>query len=104
MFFEIADVNKSIECLEDLTYNSHNDVKDEYKQFTLEDARQLENDVDKKTQALSESNGFDDEKEAEDSGVNASQLLAGNRVEKEGFFSIICQTIKSLQDGTFWAN
>ena len=83
----LRDVSKSLERLVHTYNDSRNEVKNEYKDFTLGDARKLQDEIERKIEALSDSIDSDDEKEAEDGeAVDSSEFLRCNSVEKQGFF------------------
>merc|ERR1711951_305013 len=86
----LDDVYKTIERLrDDEDQNSFIEPKDDYKEYTLEDARQLQKDIEKKIQDLADSNHSDDEEAEDDEAVHDMQYLGSIRVNEEGFFFYI---------------
>ena len=83
----LDDVYKSLERLrDDEDQSSFFEAKDDYKEFTLEDARQLQKDVDKKIKDLADSKHSDDEEAEDDEAVHDMQYLGSIRVNEEGFY------------------
>ena len=83
----LDDVFKTIERLrDDGDQNSFIEAKDDYKKFTLEDARQLQKDIQKKIQDLADSKHSDDEEAEDDEAVHDMQYLGSIRVNEEGFY------------------
>ena len=88
----LADVFKSIERLAPISDEQSDQSIDDYKQFTLEDARTLEKNIDEQIEALSHSSVIDDEKEPEDiEDGNSSPVLGCDSVEKQGSFYNVSQ-------------
>ena len=88
----LADVFKSIERLAPANDNLSDQTLDDYKEFTLEDARTLEKKIDEQIEALSYSSDIDDEKEPEDiEDGNSSPVLGCDSLEKQGFFDNMSQ-------------
>ena len=89
----LADVSKSIERLAPTSDEQSYPSIDDYKQFTLEDARTLEKNIDEQIEALSHSSDIDDEKEPEDiEDGNSSPVLGCDSVEKQGFLTVCPKT------------
>ncbi|MEL7307595.1 MAG: AAA family ATPase, partial [Pseudomonadota bacterium] len=82
----LDDVFNSLERLRDEDQKGFSESKDEYKKFTLEDARQLKNDVDKKIQDLADSKDSDDEEAEDDEAVYNMKYLGCIRVNEEAFY------------------
>ena len=82
----LNDVFNSLERLRDDDQKGFIESKDEYKKFTLEDARQLKNDVDKKIQDLADSKDSDDEEAEDDEAVYNMRYLGCIRVNEEAFY------------------
>ena len=88
----LTDVSKTMERLSIGSHHHSKYPNEEYKQFTLEDARVLQKQIDEKIEALLVSSDIDDEKEAEDCEPSSSSLFLGcDSVEKQGFFDKMAQ-------------
>ena len=88
----LADVFKSIERLAPANDNLSDQTLDDYKEFTVEDAFNLEKKIDEQIQALSDSISIDDEREPEDSEQgNSSTVLGCDIADKQGFFNNMSQ-------------
>ena len=83
----LNDVYKSLERLkDDDDQKGFNEEKDDYKEFTLEDACKLQENVDKKIQDLADSKHSDDEEAEDDEAVSNMRCLGCLRVNEEGFY------------------
>ena len=82
----LADVSKSIERLSRGSCDHSDHLQDDYKEFSLEDARTLEKEIDEKVEALSNSGDIEDEKEPEDGEYGNSSPFLRCDSEGKGFF------------------
>ena len=82
----LADVSKSIERLAHCAHYQSDHSNDDYKDFSLEDAHNLEKEIEEKIEALSDSNDMDDEKEPDDCDLGSSSPFLRTNSKGEGFF------------------
>ena len=82
----LADVSKSIERLAHCAHFQSDHSNDDYKDFSLEDAHNLEKEIEEKIEALSDSNDMDDEKEPDDCDLGSSSPFLRTNSKGEGFF------------------
>ena len=82
----LNDVFNSLERLRDDDQKGFIESKDDYKHFTLEDARELKKDVDKKIQDLADSKDSDEEEAEDDEAVHDMQYLGCIKVNEEAFY------------------
>ena len=83
---QFADVSKSIERLAHCAHFQIDHSNDDYKDFSLEDAHNLEKEIEEKIEALSDSNDMDDEKEPDDCELSSSSPFLRTNSKGEGFF------------------
>ena len=82
----LNDVFNSLERLRDDDQKGFIESKDDYKEFTLEDARELKKDIDKKIQDLADSKYSDDEEAEDDEAVYNMRSLGCLRVDQKAFY------------------
>ena len=82
----LADVSKSIKRLSRGSCDHSDHLQDDCKEFSLEDARMLEKEIDEKIEAQSDSGDVDDEKEPEDGEYGNSSPFLRCDSKGKGFF------------------
>ena len=83
----LNDVFNSLERLRDDDQKDFIESKDDYKEFTLEDARELKKDVHKKIQDLADSKYSDDEEAEDDEAVYNMRNLGCLMVDQKAFYN-----------------
>ena len=82
----LDDVYKSLERLRDDNPNGFSAPHEDYKEFTIEDACKLQEEIDKKIENLANTKHSDDEEAEDDEAVDNMRCLGCLKVDEMGFY------------------